>query len=116
MATKKTSRRRRRGLLTVEQVSDRSERYDRVQRIDGKLYLVDTRGPLAPLEVRDDETEQLPEFQDNIKKLWTANEVNMARRAIACYPWLSREGKEARDALLSARWREIFGDELFVID
>ena len=116
MATKKPSRRRRRDLLAVEQVSDRCEQYDRVQRIDGKLYLADTRGLFAPLEVRDDEAEQLPAFRENLKKLRTANEVNMARRAVACYPWISQEGKEARDALLSARWREIFGDELFVID
>lgn len=103
-------------LPKVEQIADRAVQYDRVERLDGRLYLVDTRGLYAPVEVRDEETKGLPEFEENIRRLASADSVNLARAAVAAYPWMTEEGKEIRDALLSARWRELFGDALFVID
>ena len=108
-------RRRKQRLLPVESIADRQPT-DRLERRDGHVYLVDTNGLFAPVEVRDDETEGWPAFQSNIQKIARAEELNRAFRAVVLTAVLSDEGREMRLNALRARWRELFGDANFVVE
>ena len=108
-------RRRRQRLLPVESISDRQPN-DRVERRDGRLYVVDTNGFFAPVEVRDDETAGWPTFQANTQKTFRAEELNRAFRAVALTSVLTEEGREMRLNALRARWRALFGDAKFVVE
>lgn len=110
-----TSKRRRQPLLPVEAIADRQST-DRLERGDGRLYLVDTNGSFAPVEVRDDETEGWPTFQANTKKMVRAEEVNRWFRIVALTASLTHKGREMRLTALRARWRELFGDAKFVVE
>lgn len=108
-------RRRRQALPPVEAIADRQPT-DRLERRDGRLYLVDTNGYFAPVEVRDDETEGWSTFQANTQKMARAEEVNRAFRAVALTSVLTDQGREARLRVLRIRWRELFGDANFVVE
>lgn len=102
-------------LLPVEAIADRQPS-DRLERRDGRLYLVDGNGYFAPVEVRDEETEGWPAFQANTRKMLRAEEINRAFRAVALTGSLTDEGRAVRLNALRARWRELFGDANFVVE
>lgn len=108
-------RRRRQRLLPVENISDRQPT-DRLERCDGRLYLVDTNGYFAAVEVRDEETEGWPTFQANTQKMVRAEEINRWFRIVALTSVLTEEGREMRLNALRARWRDLFGDAKFVVE
>jgi len=89
---------------------------DRVERRNGRLYIVDTKGEYAPVEVLDQETPGLPIFQANVQKMTRANEIATWWFRVKADPYLSDQGKQERGAILRARWRELFGDAVFVVD
>ena len=108
-------RRRKQLLLPVEAIADRQPT-DRLERRDGRLYLVDTKGYFAAVEVRDDETAGWPTFQANTQKMLRAEEINRVVRMVALTGSLTDEGREMRLNALRARWRELFGDANFVVE
>jgi hypothetical protein len=109
------ARRRKQPLLPVEAIADRQST-DRLERRDGRLYLVDTKGYFAAVEVRDDETAGWPTFQANTQKMLRAEEINRVVRMVALTGALTDEGREMRLNALRARWRELFCDAMFVVD
>ena len=111
-----TKRRRRSQLPRISQISDRDPAHDRLERKEGRLYLVDTRGVLADVEVLDEETEGWPLFQENVARMTRASEINRARQALRLEPWMTYEAKKIRDDLLRTRWEFLFGDAAFVVD
>ena len=108
-------RRRRRTLPSVDAIADRQPS-DIVARRNGRLYLVDTNGAFAPVEIRDEETEGWPKFQENVAKMTRADEINRSWLALLQHPWITEEGRQLRIALLRQRWRELFGDAMFVVN
>ena len=108
-------RRIKQRLLPVEAIADRQST-DRLERRDGRLYLVDTKGYFAAVEVRDDETAGWPTFQANTQKMLRAEEINRVVRMVALPGSLPAEGREIRLNALRARWRELFGDSNFVVE
>ena len=108
-------RRRRRTLPSVDAIADRQPS-DIVERRNGRLYLVDTNGAFAPVEIRDEETEGWPKFQENVAKMTRADEINRPWRALLQDHWITEEGRQMRIDLLRQRWRELFGDAMFVVD
>ena len=108
-------RRRRQRLLPVEAIADRQPS-DRLERRDGRLYLVDTNGDFAAVEVQDQETEGWPTFQANTQKMVRAEEINRWFRVVALTASLADEGREVRLNALRSRWRELFGDANFVVE
>ena len=106
---------RKQRLPTVEAIADRQPT-DRLERRDDHLYLVDTNGYFAAVEVRDEETEGWPTFQANTQKMARAEEINRAFRAVALTSVLTEEGREMRLNALRDRWRELFGDAKFVVE
>ena len=107
---------KRKRLSKVEEIADRQEMFDKLERRNGRVYLVDLREVLAPVEVRDEETEGWGKFQRNTQAMTTASEINRAYWAIWHYPWLTDEGRAARIQLLRARWRQLFAESNFVVD
>ena len=105
----------RRRLPSVESISDR-QYTDRLERRDGRLYLVDANGAYAPVEVRDDETEGWPKFQENVAKLTRADDINRWFRMVALTGALTEAGREMRLNALRARWQELFGAAMFVVE
>ena len=103
-------------LPRINQIADRNQSYERVERKNDRLYLVDTRGLLADVEVLDEETEGWHEFQEYVARMTRTEQINRARLAIRHEPWMTFEAKQVRDDLLRARWRELFGDAMFVVD
>ncbi|MDO8531205.1 MAG: hypothetical protein Q7T26_03410 [Dehalococcoidia bacterium] len=98
-------------------VSDRVERRSPRQRgRNGKLYVVDITGVRAPVEVRDEETSGLLQFKENAAKLATAAEINDRFFRIRATAFLSDEGRKERLGILRARWKELYGDAMFVVD
>ena len=110
-----TSARRKPRLPRVEEIADR-QLYDRVERREGGLYLVDTRGLLADVEVRNEEASSLARFEENMDGLTKAWQVNALRVLVRNYHWMSKEGKQDRLEALNRRWRALYGDADFVVD
>lgn len=108
-------KRRRRPLPRAEDIADRGP-WDKVERSNGHLYLMDTRGYLAPVRIRDDETTGWPAFVENCQKLTKAGEINQRILWVARYPWMTPEAKQKRIQALRDRWRQLFGDAMFVVD
>lgn len=107
---------RHRKLPRPEEIADFHPVSDRVERRNGKLYVVDITGMRAPVEVRDEETSGLLQFKENAAKLATAAEINDHFFRIRATPFLSDEGRKERLEILRARWKELYGDALFVVD
>lgn len=108
-------RRHKQRLLPVEAIADR-QATDRLERRDGRLYLVDTNGYFAGVEVQDQETEGWPIFQANVQKMARAEELNRWFRIVALTGALTDVGRQMRLNALRARWRELFGDANFVVE
>ena len=89
---------------------------DRLERRDGKLYLVDSQGSYVAIQVEDEETKGWPKFQESVAKMAKAGEINNAIFAVRPFQWMTHPAKDARVGLLNARWRELFGDAMFVTD
>ena len=89
---------------------------DRLERRDGKLYVVDSKGIYGAIRVEDEETKGWPKFQENVAQMTKAGEINNAILAVGRYRWITQPAKDARVELLRTRWRELFGDAMFVTD
>lgn len=111
------TRRRKGKLLPPENISDFRLGIDRLERREGRLYVVDGQGLLADLEVKDRETtEALERFRQNVAKMTTAGDLSACGQRVRFTALLSREGKVERLEVLSTRWRELFGDAKFVVE
>ncbi len=109
--------RRTKRLLPPEAIADFRPGTDRVERRDGRLYVVDGQGLLADVEVQNLETpEALEKFRQNAAKMTKANDLGAWGQRVRFTALLSREGKLERLEILGARWRELFGDASFVVD
>ena len=78
--------RSRRALPRIQDISDRQPT-DKVVRRDGKLWLVDTNGAYADLELLDSETTDYPTFQANARLIATAPELLAALEH--CVNWIT---------------------------
>ena len=68
-------RRRRPRLHKIESLAF-VETTDRLERRGGKLYVVDSKGIYRAIQVEDEETKVWPKFQENIRKMTKAGEIN----------------------------------------
>ena len=89
---------------------------DRLERRGGKLYVMDSKGIYGAIQVEDEETKGWPKFQENVLKMMKAGEINSAMSNARRYRWITQPAKDAWVGLPNARWRELFGDAMFVID
>lgn len=86
--------------LTPQGILDFRFGIDRVERRDGKAYVVDGAGLYAPVEVAGDY--MTAEFTANIAKLTELQAATMFE-AVRLSPYISREGKQERmTALLTS--------------
>lgn len=109
------TRRRTRTLPRVTAIWDRGPS-DEVRRIDGGLFLVDTNGDYAPVQLRDEEQDGWDTFVANTAKLTSAGQINDRITLVGSSPMLSEEGRQDRIQCLLDRWQELFGDAKFVVD
>jgi hypothetical protein len=108
---------RKRRLLPLEAISDFRLGIDRVDRRDGRLFVVDGQGYLADVEVQNGETpEALETFGENVAKMTRAGDLSAWGQRVRFTSLLSRDGKLERLAVLSSRWRALFDDAKFVVE
>ena len=89
---------------------------DRLERRGGQLYVMDSKGIYGAIQVEDEETKGWPKFQETVAKMTRAGQINNAISNVRRYRWMTQPAKDARVGLLNARWRELFGDAMFVTD
>jgi len=61
-------------------------------------------------------TEPWDEFREKVAQMTKAGEINDVWLALLRNPTVMRVHRLARIALLRARWKELFGDAMFVVD
>jgi len=105
-----------RPLPKVAELFDTAPLTGYLERREDGLYLVSKEGHLAAIQVQDEETEGWTTFWENAAKMTKAAEINNAVLQVRRYPWMTEPAKRARVNLLRARWRELFGDAMFVVD
>ncbi len=61
-------------------------------------------------------TEPWDEFREKVAQMTKAGEINDVWLALLRNPTVKRVHRLARIALLRARWKQLFGDAMFVVD
>lgn len=84
---------RKKGKVAAQGISDFRFGIDRVERRDGKTFVIDGQGYYAPVEVVGDEMP--PNFIENLAGLSDAQVATMFE-AIRLSPYISPEGKSER--------------------
>lgn len=95
---------------------------DRVERRDGRLYVLDTEGFYAPIEVLDEETmdlEALAAYRARVQEIDSLERCRWHILTVANYAAMSREARLQRLGILRGRYREFwrarYGDAMFAV-
>jgi hypothetical protein len=101
---------------SIEHLSDFNEEYDEVRRHDGRVYVVDTRGYLAPQEVAPREITEFPRFVANVEAETDPGKLTTWAHRIACAAVLSEEGQQERLEVIRRRVAILTGRISFTVD